>query len=282
MQFMENSIDTEGRVTVGRKERDREKRIILYRWLQEFRIVDIYVVARLLGISRQACQTFMSELAAQGMLKEGFLRLLEGRRKLYCLVRPGYDEWTTLETVSQPYTCHTRMLGMRHIHHHLCVQHAVLDMIAKGGNFRLSDIEAYWEHSLPGDWERRPDALLITPKHQGNGETQHIKVVCEFELTPKSRERMYWIFQTHIQAMRQKKYHAVYLYFANESLKNKYREVFLEEKWPLMTMDTLNYRIKPVFQSGEQKMIDTTQIKGLHGVFHFQLCEHDAVKALAA
>lgn len=273
-------MDAQGRITIGRKERDREKKIILYRWLYEFRVVDVYIVTRLLGISRQACQLFLNDLSTKGLLQEGYLRLIEGRRKLYCLLKPGFDEWSTLESVGNHFSSKTRILNSRLLHHHLCVQHAVLDMIGKGGSFRLADMEAFWEHNLPNEWVRRPDALLVTQRQNAGGESQAVKVVCEFELTAKSRDRIFWMYQTHVQAMRQKKYHAVYLFFGDESLKTRYQAAFREPQWPVLEMDQHRNKTRRVMQGSEQKTIDTTQIKGLQGVFHFNVCAHEAIKGL--
>lgn len=280
MQFMDNSLEGKGKLCIGRKDRDREKRIILYRWLFEFQGTDIFVVIRLLGISRQAAQKFLTVLEQNKYIQVTEKTFPSATRKIYSITGKGFRDWTSLEEVTEVFASRSKFAHSSNLPHHLCVQHAVLDLVMGGDKQNLSRTSAYWEHDLPQEWARRPDALVKQPLVNASGDTVVAHLVFEFEKTAKNSKLIYKIYQQHIEAIQKRRYHAVVMVFPDEGIRSRYLKLFREPQWPLMETDTDDSTARPVMINDMMVYKNRAEIANLDKMFHFRVCTQDAIKSL--
>lgn len=237
-----------GSSSVTISERRRLKRVILYRWLHEYRYVDRTIIRLLLGISDRAAYSFVKELKVKGKLKSETLAVSysAGARAegIYYMTHDGFDEWLAIDHElsygDYHFESRAKNLGSSLVSHNIRAQYGCLDLIRRFAKKTLDSFDVYSEKNThnglkigDGKLGREPDCLLVV-RPENKGEILHCAL--EMELVQKNTKRIYWAFRQHANALIDGYYDRVFYYFDNDRLRSYYFDLFSEESWPHIEM----------------------------------------------
>lgn len=223
------------------KERNVEKRILLYRWLNEFRYVEANVVANLLDVGLRQAQIFLKNLYTEGFIDSKKIAIsLTKTSYIYFLTHKGYKQWVEIEPTKseQKFRNQKRALNSSLLRHNIMVQDSVFNLMGLRSHILREQFQIHGESFFDDSYKggRRPDAHISYKKGE-----QQINLVLEYEGVVKSSTRVQWILLQHLKQMLEGRYDIVYFYFSNESARNIYERHFKAKNWPVINKVNYHY-----------------------------------------
>ncbi len=243
--------------------RQVEKRLVLYRWLGEFRYCEAEIVAKLLGVGLRQSQIFLKRLVDDELIARRKVSLsLTKNSYLYYITKNGHKEWIEIESQSIPYASQKRALDSSLVRHNIYAQHALLNLLDLRSHIPLEDFEIFGVSYLGAKFKggRCPDAYVSYRQDCG----EQVKLMLEYEHVPKSSKRIQWILMQHLNQILDDDYQIVYFYFPNQSVKNMYEKQFKRKQWPVV--EKINYHYK----QSKQPPVDAHALGDLSERFYFK------------
>ncbi len=93
--------------------------------------------------------------------------------------------------------------------------------------------------------KKRPDRLIFY---------EDKKTALETELTPKYKQRLFWIFRHHIAMLKENHYEHVLYCFNNESTRDFYRRLFASSQWPVIVYHRQHGHYRPKKSTSNQTL----------------------------
>lgn len=202
-------------------------------WVAEFRVSSLSVLAELGGLAptrkSSKTSTVFSKMLRLGLLIEG-KNLLVGREAVY-IVGPNAEAFLIAYGMRpRLHYSASIMSDNKTILHDLSAQKAALKRL-KMNREGIAEIRSEFQLMLDEQQRGaiRPDILMVS--------TEGKCVGYEYEMTLKSKGRIYMTFQAHLHAIKTGQYVGVYYLFPTEALKDKYVSMWEPALWPVFDKD---------------------------------------------
>jgi len=193
--------------------RREEKILFVLDWLLEFRFSSLPLLSQRIDQPLANTRKFFNDLLDAGLI-QAFKNVHTKNQRYVLLKKAGVSYLEGHGRDVSGATTRIQHLGKYgRVIHDLSVQHAVLSRLDK---FQ----EVIWDSRInKDDYVERPDAILVTEKG--------IRIALEYERWRKDRKRIFLIYESHLKAIRDKKFSGVYYDFYSPADVAFYRQLFL-------------------------------------------------------
>lgn len=218
-------------------------------WVAEFRVSSLSILADLIGLpqTRKYSKTssFFKKMLHLGLLNVG-KNTMVGREAIY-IAGPNAEPFLISYGLRPRLHLSPAIISdNKTILHDLSVQKAALSRL-KRNRKDIAEIRSEYQLLLEDNQrgQIRPDVLMVSTVGKCVG--------YEYEMTLKSKGRIYTTLQAHLHAIQTGQYIGVYYIFPTEELKEKYVRLWEPAMWPV-------YRKDP--EKGHYKALDALYTPG--------------------